>query len=168
MRKLRLMKRLAGPVLVAALAFAGAMPAHAQSVEHAEFSDVIDETITDLCAFPIQLTGVSSGHVQAFRDDAGEFIRVTLHYSVNLTLTANGKSLTERDRYNQFDVDFQGVNFPHHVIHTGLLVHIKLPNGAAVIQAGRIIDDVVNGTVVFEKGNPFTVQENEALCAALS
>jgi hypothetical protein len=168
-RKLRLVKTLATPVLVAALAFAGAMPANAQSVEHAEFSDPFNDTITDLCAFPIQFTGVSSGHVQAFRDDAGLFTKVILHYAVNFTLSANGISLTESDKYNEFDVDFQGAQFPHEVIHTGLLVHIKAPNGSVVvIQSGRIIEDVVNGTVIFEKGNPFTVQDNEALCAALS
>jgi hypothetical protein len=96
-RKLRLTKRLAGPVLVAALAFVGATPAHAQSVERAEFSFVIDETITDLCAFPIQLTGVSSGHVQAFRSDAGEFVRVNLHYRNDFTLSANGQ-VADRER----------------------------------------------------------------------
>ena len=168
MRKMRQVKRLAGPMLVAALAFAGAAPAHAQSVEHAYFSDPINDTVTDLCAFPVQITGVSSGHVQAFRNDAGGFIRVTLHYSVKLTLSANGKTLTERDKYNQFDVDFEGGGAPNHVIHTGLLVHIKGLPGVNVIQSGRIIDDVVTNTVVFEKGNVWTVEKQEALCAALS
>ena len=171
MRKLRLMRKFAAPVLLAsALAFAGtAVPAHAQTVNHFRFSEPVVDTITDLCAFPVQLNGVSSVHIEEFLNNDGVRVKVFFHFNNEFTLSANGKSLTERDRYNQFDVNFfEGGGFPQQVVAAGLFLHIKVPGGRAVIAAGRVIDDIVTGEVVFEKGNPVTSGDVEALCAALS
>jgi hypothetical protein len=170
---LRRISRLACPVLLAGLlVLAGtAAPAAARTVEHVPFSFPIEETVGDLCNFPVQLHGESSGHVEAFRSDTGGFVKVILHFHNDFTLSANGKSLTERDRFNEFDVNFNGGGAPTQVITSGLFVHIRLPSGGVVIAAGRVVVDVVTDTVLFEAGNqplPFSSRDQAALCAALS
>jgi hypothetical protein len=46
----------------------------------------------------VQLSGQSSGHVQVFRDDAGNFVKVILHFSNTFTLSANGRSVTGKEQ----------------------------------------------------------------------
>jgi hypothetical protein len=146
-----------------------AAPAAARTVEHEPFSFPIEDTIDDLCAFPVQLSGQSSGHVQVFRDDAGNFVKVILHFSNTFTLSANGRSVTGKEHYNEFDVGFDGGGAPSQVITAGLFTHIRLPDQrTVVVEAGRVVEDVATHSLVFEAGTPFTTGDIAALCAALS
>ena len=170
--KFHRLARIAAPALLVGVLGAGAAvtPAEALAVEHVRDSFPLGpETIDDLCEFPVLLTGVSSVHIEAFRDAEGHFVKVIFHNSNTITLSANGQSLTQTERSNQFDVGFNGGGAPTQNIRTGLFLKIRLPNHqAVVIEAGRNIFDFNAGEVVFEAGNFLTSGDRAALCVALS
>jgi hypothetical protein len=157
-------------VLVSVLAVIGWAPAaQARTVVHQTFSFPVDDVIGNVCPFPIQLSGQVSGQVEEFYDDAGNLIKVILHFSNTFTLSANGSSLSESDHVNEFDVGFDGGGAPSTIIIAGLITHIRLPHGGTVVlEAGRIVVDVATNTVVFEAGSELSSGEVAALCAALS
>jgi hypothetical protein len=156
--------------LVSVLAVIGWAPAaQARTIVHQTFSFPVNDVIGDECPFPIQRSGQVSGHVEAFYDDAGNFIKVILHFSNTFTFSANGSSLSESDHYNEFDVGFDGGGAPSTEILAGLITHIRLPHGGTVVlEAGRIVFDVATDTMVFQAGNDVTSGEEAAFCAALS
>jgi hypothetical protein len=171
--KLHRLARIAAPALLFGVLGAGATatPAEALTVNHVRTSFTLDETIEadSLCAFDVELTGVSSVHVEDFRDAKGDFVKVIFHFSNTVTLSANGQSLTQTARYNQFDVGFDGGGAPSQIITAGLFFHVRLPNHqGVVIEAGRNIYDLNAEEGVFQAGNIFTSGDNAALCAALS
>lgn len=160
----------AGGAAIAGLAFA-ALPAEAQTTRHIPFSFAVQDTITDWCPFPIEVSGTSSGHVLDVRDDAGNIVRVVIHYRNSFTLTANGTTLVERDRFVERDLDFAstGGGAPGLVIATGLITNIRVPHGrSVVVEAGRITDNLVTGEVTLR--GRFSVSEGDtaALCAAFT
>lgn len=157
-------------VLTALLALIWAPSAQALTVEHEEATFPVEETIDDICAFPIALSGTTSVRVTAFRDDEGNFVKVILHFSSTLTMSANGKTLSGGERYNEFDVDFDPEGgAPSTVVKTGVFFPtFRLPGGGTIVQAGRVVEDVPTQSIVFEKGNLFTEGDASALCEALS
>jgi hypothetical protein len=156
-------------VLTALLALTCAPSAQALTVEHVEATFPVEETIDDICAFPIALSGTTSVRVAAFRDDEGNFVKVILHFSSTLTMSANGKTLSGGERYNEFDVDFAGGGAPSTIVKTGVFFPtFRLPGGGTIVQAGRIVEDVPTDSIVFEKGNLGTEGDVSALCEALS
>jgi hypothetical protein len=66
----------------------------------------------------------------------GGFVDVILHFNNDFTLSANGNSVTERDRFNEFDVNFAGGGFPTQVITSGHFVHIRLPVAGSSLRRG--------------------------------
>jgi hypothetical protein len=156
--------------LVSALAVVGWAPAaQATTVVHQTFSFPVDDVLTDLCPFPIQSSGQVAGHVEAFYDEAGNFVKVILHFSNTFTLSANGSSLSGNDRYTEFDVGFDGGGAPSTSITAGLRFHIRVPGeGTVTLEAGRIVVDEATDTVVFQTGNFAPSGDTAALCAALS
>ena len=154
--------------LTALVALTCAPSAQALTVEHEEFTFPVEETIDDICAFPIAVSGTTSVRVSAFRDDEGNLVKVILHFSSTLTMSANGKTVSGGERNNEFDVDFDPEGgAPATVVEIGVS-SLRLPGGGAIVQAGRIVMDVPTGSVVFEKGNLFTEGDASALCEALS
>jgi hypothetical protein len=129
---------------------------------------------SDICSFPVHLTGQVSASTTAFRDAQGRLLKVHLHFDNTFTLTANGKTVTERNRYNEFDIGFDvtvqpEVVVPTRIVQTGLSSKSSLPGGGVVlVEAGRIVLDAATDTVVFQAGNPRTSGEVAALCNALS
>jgi hypothetical protein len=172
-RKLHHLAKIAAPALLFGVLGVGATaaPAQALTVNHVRASNPIDETIPagDICSFAIHVTGVESVRVEDFRDDEGHFVKVNLHFTNTVTISANGQSLTQTTRFNEFDVGFNGGGAPTQVITAGLFEHIRLPDGRViVIAAGRVVFDVTTDMVTFEAGNLISRGENAALCAALS
>lgn len=155
--------------LTALMALTWAPSAQALTVEHDEATFPVEETIDDICAFPIALSGTTSVRVTAFRDE-GNFVKVILHFSSTLTLSANGKTLSGGERYNEFDVDFDPEGgAPSTIVTTGVFFPtFRLPGGGTIVQAGRIVEDVPTDSIVFEKGNLGTEGDVSALCEALS
>ena len=143
--------------------------AQAQTVRHVHFSFPVQETNTDLCPFPIELSGTVSGDVQDFRDAAGNFVRVVLHFTNNFTESAKGTTLTQRDRYNEFDLDFDrnGGGAPARIVTVGNLTHVRLPHGQGVIvEAGRVTEDLLTGEVTMNGHFSTSVGDTAAYCAA--
>jgi hypothetical protein len=144
-------------------------PAHAQTVRHIRFSFAMQDTITDQCPFPIELSGSVSGNVQDFRDSDSWFVRVILHFTDTFTLSAKGTTLTERDRSNERDLDFaeSGGGAPGRIVTVGNLTHVHLPSGRTLtVEAGRISEDLTTGQVT--RNGHFTVSNDDsaAFCAA--
>lgn len=84
-------------------------------------------------------------------------------------MSANGKTLSGGERYNEFDVDFAGGGAPSTIVKTGVFFPtFRLPGGGTIVQAGRIVEDVPTDSIVFEKGNLGTEGDVSALCEALS
>src|SRR5690349_4499822 len=155
--------------IVIASVLLGAPAAHAQTVRHLRFDFPVQDTVTDLCPFPIELSGVTSGTVQDFRDDEGRFVRVTLHFTNTFTLSGKGTVLAERDRYNELDLDFAetGGGAPSRIVTVGNLTHVRLPSGRTVtVEAGRVTEDL--GTGQLSTTGHFTVSQGDtaAFCAA--
>ena len=141
--------------VLAVIDLAPGVQAETPRVQHVNFSFPVDFVIDDLCAFPIAVSGEVSGHVTAFIDDEGNFTKVILHFSSALTWSANGTSIPlETGHWNEFDVGFDGSGAPSQVIETGLLSHLRLPNGRTVgVEAGRIVTDVATDSVIFRAGH---------------
>jgi hypothetical protein len=157
--------------LVSVLAVVGWAPAaQARTVVHDSFSFPVDEVFEDACPFPVHFSGQVSGQVEAFYDDAGNLIKVILHFSNTFTLSANGSSLPGSTHNNQFDVEFDSAGgAPSQVIETGLFARLRLPDGGTVsVEAGRIVTDVATDTIVFQAGNFDNPRYAAAVCAALS
>src|SRR5690349_9084649 len=90
----------------------------------------------------------SAANVQDFRDDG--LVRVALHFANTFTLSADGTALTERDRYNEFDLGFAqtGGGAPARIVTVGNLTHIRVPSGRTLtVEAGRITEDLTTGEV---------------------
>ena len=171
MRMLLLLARRASlfVVLSVLVALTGAQSAEALTVEHDEGTFPVEETIEDACAFPVALSGTTSFRVTAFRDEDGNFVKVILHFSSTLTFSANGKTLSGRERTNEFDIDFDpSGGAPSTIVTTGVFPISHLPGGGTIVQAGRIVEDVTTGSIVFEKGNLESEGDVSAFCEALS
>jgi hypothetical protein len=167
-RRRGLLAAAAGSIALAT-SLMGAPAAQAQTVRHVRFTFPVQETITDQCQFPIDLSGTVSGDVQDFRDDAGNFVRVILHFTNVFTLSAKGTTLTERDRFNEFDLDFarNGGGAPARIVTVGNLTHIRLPSGRSVtVEAGRITEDLITGEVTMNGHFTISNGDTDAFCAA--
>jgi hypothetical protein len=170
MRMLLLLARRASlfVVLSVLVALTGAQSAEALTVEHDEGSFPVEETIEDACAFPVAVSGTTSFRVTAFRDD-GNLIKVILHFSSTLTFSANGQTISAKERINQFDIDFDpSGGAPSTTVRTGVFPISHLPGGGTIVEAGRVVEDLTTGSIVFEKGNLNTEGDVSAFCEALS
>jgi hypothetical protein len=152
-----------------AVGLTGAQSAQALTVEHVEAIFPIEETIEDACAFPVAVSGTTSVRVTAFRDEEGNFVKVILHSSSSVTFSANGKTISAKERINEFDVDFDpSGGAPSTIGRTGVFPISHLPGGGTIVQAGRIVEDLTTGSIVFERGNLETEGDVSAFCEALS
>ena len=170
MRTLLLLARRASlfVVLSVLLALTGAQSAQALTVEHVEAVFPIEETIEDACAFDVAVSGTTSVRVNAFLDD-GKFVKVILHLSSTLTFSANDQTISAKERANQFDLDFDpSGGAPSTTVRTGVFPISHLPGGGTIVQAGRVVEDLTTGSIVFEKGNLNTEGDVSAFCEALS
>ncbi|HKH54723.1 MAG TPA: hypothetical protein VKA58_04640 [Propionibacteriaceae bacterium] len=150
------------------IALTGAQSAQALTVEHVEGTFPVEETIEDACAFPVAVSGTTSFRVNAFRDE-GNLVKVILHFSSTLTFSANGRTISAKERINEFDLDFDpSGGAPSTIVRTGVFPISHLPGGGTLVQAGRIVEDLTTGSIVFEKGNLQTEGDVSAFCEALS
>ena len=165
---------------VAALSVLGLVgnssPAQANTVIHDHFTETFEETATNICAFPVNIIGHVSASVEAFKDDQGRILKVNLHFDNTISFSANGNTVIDRQRYNEFDLGFDvnvqpGFIAPTTVVYTGRLDQMSLPGGggkAVLVTAGRTVYDVATGTVIFQAGRVSTSGDTAAQCAALS
>jgi len=131
---LRSTHRLAGSacaVMLAATALVTAAPAHA--ADKVPFNVTGSVVVTDLCAFPVTVSGPLTGWLITSADGT----QVQGHAVEQDTFTAHGKTLTS-DPYTfnyhaRFDADGNVVS----EYFTGQVIVVRLPDGQTFRAAGR-------------------------------
>jgi hypothetical protein len=119
---------------------------------------------TDVCAaapwqFDVQATQHEYGTFLVWEDADGNFLRAIVHNNYDAWISANGKTIVERDTWT----DFFGPDGSRSV---GLTVHIQGPGGIVVRDAGQIVRDA-DGNVAYLRG-PHEQFSGESFCPALA
>jgi hypothetical protein len=146
----------------------GSAGATTERVDQGSFTFPVDEVDTGLCGFPISMQGQATIRFTLFSDTQGTPRRLLLHFSVaDGTFSANGVSLRQGLNHNTTEILFDSAGNAITVSIVGLTTQVFLPSGA-IIEAGRLVEDGLTGTVLFEAGNRITPEDQQALCGALS
>ena len=117
----------------------------------------------DVCAsapwgFDVFATEHEYGFIEVYLDSSGGFVRATIHNNYDATISANGKTILERDTWNIFVA-------PGAQRDAGLTVHIQGPTGMVVRDAGQIVWNP-DGTVSYTRG-PHEQLNGVSFCPAL-
>jgi len=99
------------------------------------------------------------GFFDVFLDQQGNFIKAIVHNNYDATITANGKTIYERDTWTT-------IAYPDGRRDAGLTVHIQGPGGIVQLDAGQIVRDA-DGNVLYTHG-PHPQLSGETFCAALA
>jgi len=129
------------------------------------FSNIV---LTDVCAFPVNVSGTFSGFEIDYRDQSGALTRSFIHQVEQDTFTANGKTLVGDPFTTQFNILFDSSGHVTHIYGTGLFETIRLPDGSLFISAGRADFTQHPGVGILlspDMGNPGNLA---GFCAALS
>jgi hypothetical protein len=96
-----------------------------------------------------------------FSDAEGDFVKAIAHIDLDVTISANGKTLVERDTFTRtFYADDT-------MRDTGLTVHIQGPGGLVMRDAGQIVySDAAAETVAYVHG-PHPQLFGASFCDAL-
>lgn len=148
--------------MVAALAgSAAAIPPTRES-----FDEVVTDTLTHICPFPVTVTSSLSGTETQFFDQNGELVKILVHVKEQDTFSANGVSVTGERFTFQVHVSFENGEVTS-VVATGVAEKIRLPDGTLFLSAGVI--DFLAQDVPFSLVTDHGVTGDiDALCAALS
>ena len=134
---------------VLAMFVAGTATAATGAPERGSFDNGYESFVdTEVCAaapwqFDVHATQHEFGTYEVWFA-GGEFVRAIVHWNYDGTISANGKTIVERDTWTSL-VDADGSR------NVGLTVHIQGPGGIVVRDAGRVTRDsdgnlqVVNG-----------------------
>jgi len=167
------MRRNAGPLrafatvsaVISASALCLAAQAGAAPVERGTFDFTNTFTDTEVCAaapwefdvfVPIEH---EYGFFKVFSDQQGNFVKAIVHVNYDATITANGKTIQERDTWTEFF-------YPDGGREAGLTVHIQGPGGIVQLDAGEIVRDA-DGNVLYTHG-PHPQLSGETFCPALA
>ena len=125
--------------IVALTLVAAAGAARAERFTFGAQGDFVD---TESCAFPIVGHFEYTNDGTTVFDDQGRIVNLILHQRLVATLTANGVTLREDDRWN-VQVDWLAGE-PVQSKHVGVTLHLIGPDGTVVRAAGQIVFEVVN------------------------
>ena len=118
---------------------------------------------TEVCAaapfgFDVNATEHEYGTFQVFYDQDGDFTRLLVHLNYDAWISANGKTIVERDTWTF-------IATPDSSRSVGLTVQIKGVDGMVQLDAGQIVFDA-NGDIAYVRGpHPQALGEN--FCPAL-
>ena len=98
------------------------------------------------------------GFFRIFTDQDGNFVKAIVHTNYDATITANGKTIHERDTWTSFF-------YPDGTRDAGLTVHIQGPGGIVQLDAGQIVSNA-DGDVLYTHG-PHPQLSGETFCPAL-
>jgi hypothetical protein len=152
-------------IVSAALALCVAPAAGATPPQRGTFDFTDSFTDTEVCAaapwgfdvfVPVEH---EFGFFQVFVDQQGNFLKAIVHNNYDATITANGKTITERDTWTTFF-------YPGGSRDVGLTVHIQGPWGVVVRDAGQIVR-APDGTVLYTRG-PHEQLSGVSFCPALA
>lgn len=124
----------------------------------------IDDGASAACGFPVTFHQLDRGTYQLFFDQQENLTRVQVQTLTNGTATANGITLLEHGRENNFYDVLTGTS-----MEASLEFRVWLPGlGVVIMDRGRLLFDA-GGNVVFEAGpHPALQGDFSALCAALT
>ncbi|MCA1678368.1 MAG: hypothetical protein LC777_05175 [Actinobacteria bacterium] len=124
----------------------------------------VDEGASAACGFPVTFHQLDRGTYELFYDQQGNLTRVQVQTLTDGTVTANGITLLEHGRENNFYNVLTGVQMA-----ASLEFRVWLPGlGVVIMDRGRLLFDA-DGNVVFEAGpHPALEGDFSALCAALT
>jgi hypothetical protein len=118
---------------------------------------------TEVCAaapfgFDVDATEHEYGSFQVFFDRDGNVTRVLVHLNYDAWISANGKTIVERDTWT-----FSAT--PDASRSVGLTVQIRGADGMVQLDAGQIVFDA-NGDIAYVRG-PHPQALGETFCPAL-
>jgi hypothetical protein len=146
----------------AILAVSLASPAAATPPEHGTLT--IPDEGTDpagtTCTFAVDFSQVERLDFRQFFDGDGIFVKATVHIGYDATISANGKTIVERDTFTRtFYADDT-------MRDTSLTVHIQAPGGIVMRDAGQIVYSDTDETVAYVHG-PHPQLFGASFCDAL-
>jgi hypothetical protein len=134
-----------------------APPEHGTLIFHDEGTDPAGTT----CAFPVHFSQVERLDFREFFDHDGSFVKRLVHIDYDATISANGKTLVERDTFTRtFYADDT-------MRDAGLTVHIRGPGGIVMRDAGQIVYSDTDETVAYVHG-PHPQLFGASFCDALT
>jgi hypothetical protein len=113
------------------------------------------------CEFPVDFSQLEYGFSRAYFDRDGNFIKVMLHINYDATISANGKTIFERDTFTRT------IYADETMRDTGVTVHIQGPGGIVQRDAGQIVYSDLDETVAYVHG-PHPQLFGESFCEALT
>jgi hypothetical protein len=155
-------------VLFGFLALAGisAAPARATTPFRGTYDFRDSFTDTEVCAaapwgFDVVVPDEHGyGFFDVFIDRQGNPAKVIVHSNYDATITANGKTIVERDTW-------ETTYYPDGTSRTtGSVVHIQGPGGIVIRDAGQVVFNA-DGTVSYSHG-PHQQLEGASFCPALA
>ena len=138
-----------------------AAPAQAAAPDHFTFSSTDTFVDTEVCApegFAVNATESETGDVRVYLNADGSFKQAIVHLTYVATISANGHTIHESDRWQEF-------YYPDGSRMAGLSVHIKGPGGIVQQDAGQVVFNS-DGTVAYIHG-PHPQFLGETFCSAL-
>jgi len=158
-------------VIAAALVGAAALASTAAAGEPVKTSfsnEVTSSTMSGVCLFDVNVDSVASGFEIDHFDAAGNFIKGEIHFNVQDTFTANGKTLTGLPYTANLHADFDSSGNFTRFVATGVIETVPLPDGSVFHSAGQVdfLDHPGASNVISaDTGNPGNVA---GFCAALA
>ena len=121
-------------------------------------------TDPDVCAsdpwgFDVNATEHEYGTFQAFLDASGNVTKVIVHFNYDAWISANGKTIVERDTWTF-------IATPDSARSVGLTVQIKGVDGMVQLDAGQLVYDE-DGNIEYVRG-PHPQALGEVFCPALA
>jgi hypothetical protein len=114
---------------------------------------------SDPWGFDVTATEHEYGSFQVFFDRSGDVTRVLVHLNYDAWISANGKTIVERDTWT-----FIGT--PGSARDVGLTVQIKGVDGMVQLDAGQLVYDE-DGNIEYVRG-PHPQALGEVFCPALA
>ena len=120
----------------------------------------------DVCAaapwgFAVNVVQHEFGFFDVFFNQDGSFAKVIVHNNYDATISANGKTIVERDTY---ELTFYPDGSSR---YTGSSVHIQGPGGIVVRDAGQVVFNA-DGSVHYSHGPHQQLIDNVSFCPALA
>jgi hypothetical protein len=122
----------------AAVLCVGAAPVAANPPTTTAVDTSFSVVVTDLCAFPVTISGTQSGTSRAFTDRRGVPTRTIFHTVEQDTFSAGGAVLRGLPFVNQQTLVFDGSGQLIHDYEVGVIERVPLPNGSTFLSAGRV------------------------------
>jgi hypothetical protein len=145
-----------------AILLLGAGAANAVPPEHGSFSFTDSFVDTEVCAaegFAVNAVQDENVSFEVFFDQDGNFVRTIAHVDLKFTISANGITLHERDKFTVFF-------YPDGSREVGLWTHIQGPGGIVLRDAGQLVFNA-DGTLAYTRG-PHPQFLGATFCSALT